>query len=273
MSITQTFDQLVSEIEQVKISIKQSKHQYWSNLPEFEVDDVLNALSDYWYLDGRDGRITNAYYAAVSVDDVYLYQLNKINALKLALKKEFSQIRKDSDTQLEAIKHQLTSRNPLLARKMESEGLARLHIKQLTRMIPVLEKTPELLSFNWYQSGRSIQKVTKQQVLKLLLKLDHASTPFQIQYQILASIDDNEPLAIVQQQAPLMRLNLKYANGTRKAQNVALPIFFSNNETFPNITPPPTEHPPTRVRKRRSDNKLEDVALLPALRVFRYQSE
>jgi len=271
MTISEIFDNLVTEIEQLKSELKTGGFPYWSNQPEAGFSYILNSLSDYWYQDGRDGRETTTYYAAVAVDDACLVRLEKINQLKLDLKQEFAMIRKGSELQLEAVKHSLTTRNPTLAKKMEQQGLARLHIKQLTRMIPLLPKAPELLSYNWYQSGRSIQKVTKQQVLKRLLKLDHSSAAFQIQYQTLASIAENEPLAIVQQQAPLMRLNIKYADNVRTAQNISMPIFFLKNDNFPRVTAPPVKHPSIRVRKKRSDNRLEDSALLPSLRVFRYQ--
>lgn len=270
MTLLIQFDQLVSALEHLSFSLKKEQPKCWTATEKSSLPYICNSLTDYWYQDGRDGRVTNSYYAAAMGSEDQIRQIDQINRLKLSLKKQFSEIRNKGNAQLEETKALLATRHPVLARELATQGLARLHIKQLTRTIPVLTKIPDKLAFNWYQSGRSIRKTTKKEVLERLLKMNHGQANFRIQHQALAQIPDSSPLAIVQELAVIMRLNVTYSDGDRSAQNIAMPVFFPVSGQFPSIKFPAATPPENRIRRRRSDNQIEDTAFLPGLRVYKY---
>ena len=265
------FDQLDQALHKLSNRLPQEMTATWQ--PEGAINNhIQSALTDYWYYDNRDGRITTPYLAVAQVNHATLDAIHNINTLKRTFSRLCSGIRQSTPTVLPILKSTMSQRNQALHHALEPNQLARLHIKQLTRTIPTLSEVPEKIAFNWYTSGRSITHITKQEAWRRLCDMNQESTHIQIQLQDLARLPDNEPLAVVQVLAPIMRINVRFANRDRKAQNIALPLFIPNNASMPEIVPPPESKPEARTRKRRSDNVLEDQPFLKSLRVYRYRT-
>jgi hypothetical protein len=265
------FDQLDQALHKLSNRLPQEMTAHWQ--PEGVIGNhIQTALTDYWYDDNRDGRITTPYLAVVQVDPSVLSTIDNINTLKRTFSKLCSGIGKSAPSVLPVLKSTLAHRHQTLHHSLQPNQLSRLHIKQLTRTIPTLPEVPEKVAFNWYTSGRSITHITKQDAWRRLCGMNQESKHIQIQLQDLARLPDNEPLAVVQVLAPIMRINVRFANRDRKAQNIALPLFIPNNAPMPEIVPPPESKPETRTRKRRSDNVLEDHPFLKSLRVYRYRT-
>ncbi|RKR06374.1 DNA replication terminus site binding protein [Kushneria sinocarnis] len=238
---------------------------------------LRRALTDFWYQDGQDGRTTRNYIGLVVADAVMLEEVARINRCKDHFAALLEQIRRDHPAMVPEIKATLPFRHPVLHDHLRGEGLARLHLKQCWRHIPVAEAPVARVRMAWYSSGRSIKRLTVSEVEEKLSRLNNEAAHVRIQWQKLAGLPSGEILAQVQQQAPLMRANLFYREPledgrTRRALNVPLPVFLpAEDNRLPQVNQPP-EHPPEkRTRALRGDAKLESEPFIPSLRVYRYR--
>ncbi|MBS0287797.1 MAG: DNA replication terminus site-binding family protein [Proteobacteria bacterium] len=152
-------------------------------------------------------------------------------------------------------------------------GLSRLHLKQCYRKIPILEKAPHKISWTWAHT-RAIKQITISKAQEMLLKKG-TDIGIEIQLSKLSALSPNEMLAIVQELAPHLRANLVFKQNdqvVRKMIKGPIPIFFPSE---PNSAPPLFSAPSEKCEKdknrlKRSDERLDTVAFLPAIRAHRY---
>lgn len=242
----------------------------WHQLNQHsELGDIL---FDLWYEEDQDGRETRLYPGLVGISREHMLYANEINVAKDRFRKTVNDI-KDADSVLwREIQGRLAKRYKMLNDRLSQEGLARVHLKQVFRHIPLLVQRPEKVGFSWYTSGRSIKKIDVKTAYELLCKLNTESPHIKIQLNRISSLPANEPLARVQAQAPVLRANIIFANKSRRAMNVSLPILFPHEglADLPDFNIPSATPPSERQRLVRSDNKIEDDAFLPSIRVHRY---
>ncbi|MGD9592090.1 MAG: DNA replication terminus site-binding protein [Candidatus Berkiella sp.] len=180
-------------------------------------------------------------------------------------------------TQLPEFTEKINSmmRNVSLSTALSHSGLSRLHLKQCYRKIPILNQAPSKISWTWAHT-RSIKKITVEKAQEMLLKKG-SDAGIEIQLAKLSALPANEKLAIVQELAPHLRANLVFKQGldvSRAMIKGPIPIFFLCDEQ----TPCPQYHPPKercdkdKSRAKRSDEKLDPVVYLPAIRAHRYDS-
>ncbi|MDI4636046.1 MULTISPECIES: DNA replication terminus site-binding protein [Halomonadaceae] len=242
-----------------------------------DADWLRAALLDFWYQDGQDGRATRSYIGLIAADQQILEHVEKVNEAKDDFAGILAKIREHAADLIPEIKAVLPFRHPALHAHLTGQGLARLHLKQCWRAIPVANAPLSRVRLAWYSSGRSIKKLSVRDAEKKLLALDTESPHIRIQLKHLAGIPDSEPLAQVQKQAPLMRANLFFteplADGReRRAMNVALPLFIpSPDGLLPDHNQPQPTPQEKRTRAKRSDERLEDTPFLPSLRIYRYR--
>lgn len=245
--------------------------------PTPDADWLRAVLLDFWYQDGQDGRATRSYVGLIAADERMLEHVAKVNAAKDAFARVLAEIRAHAADLIPEIKAILPFRHPALHAHLTGQGLARLHLKQCWRSLPVANAPLSRVRLAWYSSGRSIKKLSVREAETKLLALDVDSPHIRIQLKHLAGIPDSEPLAQVQKQAPLMRANLFFAEPLadgreRRAMNVALPLFIpSPDGRLPHHNEPLPAPQEKRTRARRSDERLEDTPFLPSLRVYRYR--
>jgi hypothetical protein len=238
---------------------------------------LRHALLDVWYQDGQDGRATRTHLGLVAANDALMACVARANAAKAEFAALLARIKAADPGLIPEAKTVLPFRHPELHDHLRGQGLARVHLKQCWRAIPVAEAPVARVRLAWYASGRSIKRLTVQEAEQKLLRLDSEAAHVRIQLRRLAGIPSGEPLAQVQRQAPLMRANLFYREPlpdgrTRRAMNVALPLFVpSDDGRLPDHNLPPPHPPEQRTRARRRDEKLEDEPFLPSLRVYRYR--
>ena len=280
--LTDRFNQLVNDVEILCYRIRQSELPIWIPLSEeehargiSEKEKACQYFQDFWYQDGQDGRETKSCFGLIAVEGHILELALAINEQKEAFKQQIKALQKDHKESWLDLRGQLGRSHPKLREQLRYSGLSRLHIKQTWRHIPVIERTPVRVGFNWYQSGRSIQKITVKQAQEALLKMDTTSDHIQTQLNQLNQFAEHEPLAKVQLLAPTMRANLFYEDASgplRQAMNVSLPILFkaSDDGALPAHNNPTLEAPTERQRKVRSDRKIEEEPFLPSIRVHRY---
>ncbi|WP_081193265.1 DNA replication terminus site-binding protein [Halomonas sp. BC1] len=271
------FDQLMQAIEQA-VSLYETQP-----LPMWRFDGLSDpgwlrrALLDMWHQQAQDGRETRNYIGVIAADEALLEAFHDVNHAKQAISDWLRHIKQAHPTALSEARQRLPRRHPDLDSVLRQSGLARLHLKQCWRLLPIAEAPVARIRFAWYTSGRSIKRISVQEAEQKLLQLDTDAPHVRIQLRKLASLPSQEVLAQVQNQAPLMRANLFYteplADGhTRRALNVAMPLVVPAPEgRLPDIKTPPQTAPIARTRAKRRDEKLESEVFLPSLRVFRYR--
>ena len=281
-NLIRIFDELVRDTEILCYHIKQSSLPVWVPLTEEEhargispKEKACSYYQDFWYQDGQDGRETRSCFGLIAVDEATMELAFSINEKKEEFKNQVKALQKSSKESWLELRGQLGRSHPKLREQLKYTGLSRLHIKQTWRHLPAIERPPVRVGFNWYHSGRSIQKISVKQAMEQLLRLDTTSDHIQTQLSLLNNMKEHEPLAKVQNLAPTMRANLFYEDTSgplRQAMNVSLPILFklSDEGTLPSHNDPDLEAPNERQRKVRSDRKIEDEPFLPSIRVHRY---
>ncbi|WP_355661008.1 DNA replication terminus site-binding protein [Halomonas salifodinae] len=272
------FDQLIERLEALVSAYAQAPGPAWAmGEATADADWLRRALLDFWYQDGQDGRATRSYVGLVAADDALMARVQEANAAKATFAALLRQIRAEAAGLIPELKAVLPFRHPALHDHLRGQGLARLHLKQCWRAIPLAEAPLARVRLAWYRSGRSIKRLTVREAEALLQGLDQEAPHVRIQRRHLAGLPDGEPLAQVQEQAPLMRANLFYREPLpdgrcRRAMNVALPLFVpSPDGRLPDHNTPPEAPPTTRTRALRSDARLESEPFLPSLRIYRYR--
>ncbi|GAA5169676.1 hypothetical protein [Modicisalibacter zincidurans] len=273
------FDRLIESVEGLATLYERAPRQAWAlDEPHPGSDWLRRALFDFWYQDGQDGRTTRSYVALIAADEALLEAVASVNRTKADFAALLAQIRQQAAILVPEIKAVLPFRHPALHDHLRGQGLARLHLKQCWRHIPVADAPLSRIRLAWYSSGRSIKRLTVREAEQKLLALDSEAAHVRIQLRQLAGIPDGEPLAQVQRQAPVMRANLFFqeplADGReRRAMNLPLPLFIpAADGRLPHHNEPLPRPPRDRTRARRSDERLEDEVFLPSLRVYRYRS-
>ena len=278
LQLEQQFDHLLETIEAAVSLYEQQRPATWVfNQATPSRDWLRKALLDMWHEHGQDGRETRNYIAVVAANHELISAIDKVNQAKTSFSDQLQHIKQAFPQALSDAKSRLPQRHPHVDEALRRNGLARLHLKQSWRQLPIAPAPVSRVRFAWYSSGRSIKRLSVQEAEHKLLQLDTEAPHIRIQLRALAGIPSGEVLAQVQTQAPLMRANLFFTEPlddghTRRALNAAMPIFVpDNSQRLPHINLPAPQPPTTRTRARRRDEKLEQEVFLPSLRIYRYR--
>ena len=276
--IMTVFDQLSARLLSFSDLFLREKPTYFAELPTqtepVSLMQLQQQLVDVWHKDGEDGRTTAKLYGLIGVSDALLAEGVLLNEAKAAFKQQVSQLMKNETGQ---VAEQLRHRSDALARALNRAGLGRLHLKQCYRQIPILDRQPDSVKFTWYSSGRSIRKITVQDAIDRLLKLDTSRPHIQIQLDQCNRLRAHTELAQVQTQVPVVRANFVWNRQgdtpDRKARNCPLPILFpiDPSKGFPSHNTLP-EQLPERTRAERSDGIIDPDPFLPSIRVHLYRN-
>ncbi|ROS04662.1 hypothetical protein EDC56_0175 [Sinobacterium caligoides] len=273
-TLIEHYQQLEQAMIKLQQSITQEARPGWicqaEQRPAYKT--IANSYGDWWYDGDGDGRRTKNYHGLILASPETANLARSLNVAKQQFQQLVQQLQK-TDRQAWLLNYpRLLPSNK--RNSLKSVSLARLHLKQCYRQIPVLDSCPEKIGFSWYCSGKSIQRVSKNEAIKKLAKLGQAKH-IQIQQQRLAALPDNEDIAIVQPQAPCIRANIVYnSNGkiTRKACNSALPfLIVSDDNSLPLFNQIERQPPNKKTRLQRSDTKIAEQAIAPSIRGHLYQ--
>ncbi len=230
--------------------------------------------TDIWHSGQQDGRRTLSCYGVVGASPELLDTARQLNQAKDQLRACIGQLKK---SELPEISQHLHHRSQRLAAKMNRAGLGRLHLKQCYRHIPLLDTKPDNIRFSWYSSGQSIRKLTAQDAMKLLLKLDTSQMHIDRQIEKLSPLHKNTPLAQIQKQVPVIRANIGWKTDAsrwkRIAKNCPLPILIplSEDDPLPTHNSLSSTPPTQRNRGLRSDSIIDPEPFLPSLRIHLYR--
>ncbi len=157
---------------------------------------------------------------------------------------------------------------------LQKMGLARLHLKQCYRIIPILDAVPLSISWTWANT-RSIKRISRQEAISKLEQRNKTGK-YELQLHKLYGIRDKE-LAIIQELAPHLRTNIilptAEKNETKRIMlKGPVPIFFPASEaTIPPKFKSPKEKSTTpEERAVRSDVKINPEPFISAIRAHRY---
>lgn len=275
--LDERFDQLTAAIHRAATLYESAPPATWRLTGSGDATWLRDALLDMWHQQHQDGRETRNYIAVIAADEPLIEAFQEVNAAKSAISTLLQRIKQSEPGGLSNAKQRLPQRHPDVEKVLRTGGMARLHLKQCWRQLPIVEAPVARVRLAWYSSGRSIKRITVQEAEQKLLQLDSDAPHVRIQLRKLAGIPSSEPLVQVQNQAPLMRANLFFTEPlmdgqTRRALNIAMPLVVPAHEgRLPHIKVPPMEPPAQRTRAKRRDEKLESDAFLPSLRVYRYR--
>ncbi|MCW8885123.1 MAG: DNA replication terminus site-binding protein [Motiliproteus sp.] len=279
--LLQSFEQLSEQLQDLAVLLRQGDLPVWVPLTRQESElgispreKAIQLFCDIWYQESGDGRKTRSCHGLIAADPSLIAQCHKVNDAKQRFRKAVQQIRGEAEEKswLQA----LNKRDNQLREDLNVKGLGRLHLKQCYRLIPITNQHPHRVGFNWYNSGRSIKKTTVAETVRKLTRAGLDKPHIQLQLQLLNQLQANTPLAQVQQQAPLMRANLRFnesiSTEDRNAMNLSLPLVFAWDSSlpFPDYNEPPLTPPVGRSRQVRRDRKIEETAFIPTLRIHRY---
>lgn len=230
------------------------------------------------YLDGQNSTSTRTCPALIGVSVATLEMISKVNKAKTSLQ----QALKNMDGIKVEERDQKTGDRilrPLIKIALASLGHARLHRRQATRKLVILEQAPESVSFIWSRLPK-IESIDIEEARHLLEsrleKTQGNSLLIEEDLRRLNQIDSAERLAIVNPPHLHPRANIVWLMEegiTRRGQKRAvLPIFYpaTRYESLPRLRPLPEEPPSPGLRLRRNDATVETTPFLLSIRAHRY---
>ena len=274
VELVEALQQLNGHLAAFTTLLNQSKLPCW--LPGEQATNLNQAAQlygDIWYRDGQDGRTTLSQHGLIGASPELIDSAQQLNNTKALFKSLATQYRLRQDTELQ---QQLHKRTLKLAELLHRQGASRLHLKQCYRQIPILETAPVKVGFSWYTSGRSIRKLTPEEALQKLMKMDTSQPHIQLQLSAVGKLRPGDMLAQIQTQVPVIRANMVWKQQdsvTRKARNTSLPILIAlsnENPVLPAYNEPPLSPPEARSRLERNDLKIDPQPYLPSLRAHLY---
>ncbi|MFT6916380.1 MAG: hypothetical protein ACJAWL_002715 [Motiliproteus sp.] len=274
------FESLIGSLAELADRLRASTLPLWVPLTEQEqaanLDPRHKAIElycDLWHQDGGDGRRTRSCHGLIAADAALLAAADRVNQAKADFRLTLAMLKTELNTEPKVALESLGRRPNALREVLGYKGLARLHLKQCYRLIPSIERQPQRVGLNWYTSGRSIKRLSVDQAQKLLLRIGIDKPHIQVQMDKLQHLSGDCPLAQIQQQAPLMRANLRYENSAeRQAMNLSLPLLFGYDaeRPFPEHNSPSLTPETERQRQIRSDCRIDPEPFLPSLRIHLY---
>lgn len=277
--LKQAFNELTDSLQQLTSHILDERPTHFYPLTPLERQQnpdaliwVADLLADLSYRDGQDGRETRTRHGLILASPTTQAYLLRTNSAKASFADIARTIKKESNALWKEHCAQLKPRAGYRSQMMTS-GLSRIHLRQCTRRLTLLDEAPLKCGFTWYNNGRSITRLTVNEAEAMLLELGEDKTHIQAQLQTLYQLPSHTRLARMQTLAPNVRANLVF-NDHRKAVNCPLPLFIpcdSQNGLLPAVKDIPLEPPQGRSRKTREDDQLSETPLLPSLRVYTYR--
>lgn len=279
------FDNILSAIEHAcERYAAEQPHAWAMETRSPDTEWIRRTLLDMWHERDLPGNFTSRHAGVIAASAELRQAFRAINDAKADFQVVIDQMKQtkpayNSRTQLKEL---LAHRHPALREHLNTAGMARLSLKKTWRRLFVFDEPVRHLGIGWYVSGRSIVKISIEEAEKKLLRLGADQDHVDIQLKQLASLPPGEPLALVRNQAPLLRCNVQF----EESEDGETPKSVGLNSSMPVVVPPdaytgllpplrtpPSSPPPAKAqRQRRKDTKIEEQPFLPSISVHRYLS-
>ncbi len=174
-----------------------------------------------------------------------------------------------------------STRSLALTRALTMLGLKHFHFRQAKRSIQIVESCPIRQGFS-YLKTRDVYRITKQDAIARQ-KVNGGLRSHEIEE--LGRVHELEYLAVANPTKAEARLNVvlrrkqtddnTVKENNKKTVQVSMPVLVLMDETenFPPFEPLPKVEEWKPSGRKRSDRKLMEPAILPAIRVYRYKKE
>tara|TARA_R110002110_G_scaffold415807_1_gene656415 strand:+ start:29323 stop:30219 length:897 start_codon:yes stop_codon:yes gene_type:complete len=243
--------------------------------PREQVCSVIKRLE---YFDTQQPReiIVAAGFIGASTETIELAEavnLKKLHFKKSMLMLKAAKLNLKEKQISDGIQSILSKRPSSTSRALQNLNLARLHLKQCYRQLPILKHTPQKINWTWAHT-RSIKKITAAKACEMLAQKGH-HTHIELQLKKCQTLTPSEPLAIVQELAPHLRANIVFEENNQTKRLMIkgpLPIFFpaTDQTPCPNFRPPKEKQDKNKNRVTRNDVRIDPEVFLPAIRAHRY---
>ncbi len=155
-------------------------------------------------------------------------------------------------------------------------GASRVHMKHCSRNIVVVDDDIQAISLSWQKEKRSITKITAEECEEKLRKIDpdEQDGGIDAQLNLLESLSKEEQsrLRVVQNQSnPSVKALAYWPNGSKTHMGyLSMPALICNDgaKHLPEFTQLPDTPSTIQRLRKRSDARIGENPLLPAIRVF-----
>ncbi len=239
---------------------------------------IVQFLKQLEYFDEQEPReiiVCPGFFAASAKTIQLIHELNAakddFKASMIALKGQRIDFKKAN---FEAEHAALVRKRPQsTAYPLTKMGLARLHLKQCYRKIPVLPYVPKKISWTWANT-RSIKRISALDA-RHMLERKKQDQGILAQLNALSHLSPSEPLAIVQELAPHLRANLLFNDKApiqRMMVKGPVPLVYEADASVPppHIVPIKPKQGKNAQRIVRKDAQIDPNVFLPAIRAHRY---
>lgn len=244
---------------------------------------IASLLGQLTYVGDQDPREAIRCPGFVAASPSTLQRIHALNEAKLAFRDQIVTHRqakhisvRHSHTFHQGWLERARLREHALAHMLQDMGLARLHLKQCYRLLPVA--SGPLCSIRWtWANTRAIKKISTTQALALLHRKG-SDAGIEQQRQRLASLPEHEPLALVQELKTHLRANIycwEAGERVRRMIKCHLPLIYPHDPErgWPDFAPcKDIDARSNTPRVVRADTRLEEAPFLPAIHAHRYKA-
>ena len=174
------------------------------------VDGIIATFQLLTLKEGYHPREAYTRFGLMGVSADTLAQVRVVNAHKETLKDAFKSLKQEQRHEIAEDAFTEIQRAPIIREALRKAGLARLHIKQTTRTIQVLEERPLRVGFTVSQKSHMVYRLTRQQAINLAVKAgnDHLANS-------IAQLPEDEAIAQVRKLPTHVRANITYRDRVR----------------------------------------------------------
>lgn len=217
------------------------KNDFDSNRSHTDRAVRILQLLTYGNNDYSDGRRAETRFGFVAASANTLQKVADVNAVKITLKNAIKDLKEFSQNNKMPVERELSeitgaalndiSRAPIIREALAAAKIPRLHIKQSTRKIVVLEEQPLRMGFTISHGSHVVRELSRDEAIRLAEKWHNDEAIEQ-----LAPLSPSTAIAQYQSLAKHIRCNIVYADRTHRQGrpnqvNAYLPIFYPHDAT------------------------------------------
>jgi hypothetical protein len=247
-------------------------------------DELIRLIKTIEYTDDLEPRGTIKQIGAVGCSEDTLVAVKGLNSAKNQFKSAIQSLKnanKNVKTKIlmqkldNFFEKELSEWSKLVKGAIKRTGYSRLNLKHCYRNIHLVEYHPKRITWGWNKKARSLKKITIAQAQQMLLEKG-GDIGIDVQLKKLARLSSGTPLAVVQDLAALLNVNIiPYSEDEYviKTVRTALPIFYLIDPLRPRVIVKPPQKAASEKAEERVDKIIESEVFLPAIRAHLYKDQ
>lgn len=225
---------------------------------------VISAYRTIYYQDDQQPNESVFYIGAVAFPNSLRKTIETVNAAKDELDDFFISLAEKRVVDSDGFPVSLSKA------VLEKTEFARLHKLQSVRHIPILDSTPEVLSFSMRKSPK-VEKITKETAINMLLSNHQGTAEDNHALSALSGIPDGEVLAYRKPVPHKPMVNITFPDRV-VAKNAVLPIAYPKGRVNTVLKANQSIKPGIHPAHRRKPSKLTPYPLVEHPEIYRYQA-